>query len=48
MKRKLYSILTQISIQPLEDQEEMLNTFFYDWKGQYNQVDDIIIMGLKL
>ncbi len=33
---------------PMEMQKEVLLDAFLDWKGTYDQVDDILVLGLKI
>ena len=31
----------------MAEQEERIRNFFYEWKGDNDQVDDVLMMGLK-
>ncbi|MBE0673799.1 MAG: SpoIIE family protein phosphatase, partial [Bacteroidales bacterium] len=42
--KKLIESLTQM---PMEEQKDYITNFFYDWKGDHEQVDDILFMGIK-
>ncbi len=33
---------------PIQDQHELLLDAFIDWKGEYDQVDDILVLGVKI
>lgn len=33
---------------PLEEQREMLDKTFEDWKGSHRQIDDVLVIGIKL
>lgn len=49
MKRKyLKNYLLEISNQTLPDQKKSLNKTFEDWKGSFEQIDDVCIMGVKV
>jgi len=49
MKRKyLKSYLTEISSMPLVQQKSRLDTTFEEWKGTFEQIDDVCIMGVKV
>ena len=39
-----------LSIQPetIDDQKEIIQQTFYDWKGQFEQVDDVCVIGVSL
>ncbi|MCB9189743.1 MAG: SpoIIE family protein phosphatase [Flavobacteriales bacterium] len=49
MKLKVFQeFLDQICLQPMEEQEEQLKNFFYEWKGERKQMDDILVMGIEI
>lgn len=39
--------LLEIHSEPLSKQKEKLDKRFYEWKGEHEQIDDILIIGLK-
>jgi serine phosphatase RsbU (regulator of sigma subunit) len=41
-------LLEQIQKLPMDQQEKMINQYFYNWKGDQVQIDDALFMGLKL
>jgi ligand-binding sensor domain-containing protein len=45
---RLKNLLSEISSLPIDKQEEILSKFYLDWKGNYDQVDDILFMGVKV
>jgi serine phosphatase RsbU (regulator of sigma subunit) len=45
--RKLEETLIAISDQPLPKQYEILETTFNDWKGNLEQVDDVLVIGIR-
>jgi serine phosphatase RsbU (regulator of sigma subunit) len=45
---KLKKIIEQISKLPMSEQKEAMEKSFYEWKGDYDQVDDIIFMGVRV
>lgn len=45
---RLKSLIGDISRMPLKEQEESLGKFYRDWKGSYEQVDDILFMGIQV
>jgi serine phosphatase RsbU (regulator of sigma subunit) len=47
MYKKMKELLLKIHLEPLAKQREMLLKEFEDWKGELEQVDDIIIMGIR-
>ncbi len=42
------SLLEQIQMLPIAKQEMIIEKYFNDWKGGYDQIDDVLFMGLKL
>ncbi len=42
------SLLLKIHKLPLEKQKERLEKEFYTWKGSNSQIDDVIILGIKI
>lgn len=40
--------LKEINKLPMQDQLSNLQVTFDDWKGEYKQIDDILVMGIKL
>ncbi|MFZ5553266.1 MAG: tetratricopeptide repeat protein [Bacteroidota bacterium] len=46
-KANLKKLLASISAIPAEKQKEKLATSFEDWRGDLEQVDDVLIIGLK-
>ena len=47
-KKRFYNLLSQISSKPLTEQKEILEKKFHDWKGSNTQVDDVLVMGIKI
>jgi ligand-binding sensor domain-containing protein/serine phosphatase RsbU (regulator of sigma subunit) len=45
---RLKKFIEQISMMPMEEQKEAMEKFFLDWKGTYDQVDDVLLMGVKV
>jgi hypothetical protein len=45
---RLKNLIGEIASLPIDRQEEMLTTFFREWKGNYDQVDDVLFMGVKI
>ena len=46
--RQLKEKLLYISDKPMEEQKEILEKTFEAWRGDLEQVDDVLIMGIKL
>jgi serine phosphatase RsbU (regulator of sigma subunit) len=45
---RLKRLIEQVSKLPMNEQKEVISKFFFDWKGTYDQVDDILLMGVKV
>jgi tetratricopeptide (TPR) repeat protein/serine phosphatase RsbU (regulator of sigma subunit) len=48
MSKGLREILLQISHRPCPEQEEHLQRFFTAWKGEWPQLDDVTLIGVRL
>jgi serine phosphatase RsbU (regulator of sigma subunit) len=48
MFRRFQEFLLEIHTQPMEIQNELLRKRHYDWKGECEQVDDILVIGIKV
>lgn len=49
LKYKLFKeVLLEASSMPLSAQKEKIRSFFNEWKGHYEQVDDVSVIGVKL
>ncbi|MDA3952342.1 MAG: tetratricopeptide repeat protein [Bacteroidales bacterium] len=41
-------MLMQITNKPMNEQKEILETEFAKWKGKFEQIDDVLVMGIKI
>ena len=48
MSKSFKELLLQINSKPMEEQREILNTTIEDWMGQVEQIDDILVMGMRI
>lgn len=48
MYRPFQDLLVSIASHPIEKQHEILKKTFIDWQGDYEQVDDVLVMGFKI
>ena len=46
--RQLEDILISISALPVEEQKDFLNAKFNEWQGNLEQIDDVLIMGIRV
>jgi len=47
-QRQLQELLLANSDKPLKEQKEIIDRTFEDWKGNLEQVDDVLIMGIRI
>lgn len=48
MKKRFRELLEEISEKEMSEQKQILENTFYDWKGENEQADDILVVGIKL
>jgi serine phosphatase RsbU (regulator of sigma subunit) len=48
MTKRFKDILVNLSNLPISHQKEALNNIMLEWKGQFDQVDDILVIGIKI
>ena len=46
--KKFRNLLTSISNEPMDIQKGMLRDYFLEWRGSEEQIDDILVMGIRL
>jgi serine phosphatase RsbU (regulator of sigma subunit) len=46
--KKLQQLLVDIHAEPMPRQEELLRNAFMDWKGALAQVDDVLVIGVRI
>jgi ligand-binding sensor domain-containing protein/serine phosphatase RsbU (regulator of sigma subunit) len=45
---RLKRIIMQVSKMPMNEQKEELLKYYLNWKGDYDQVDDILLIGVRV
>ena len=45
--RRLKEILLEIAQKPIQEQKEITEQEFNAWKGNYSQIDDVLVMGIR-
>jgi ligand-binding sensor domain-containing protein/serine phosphatase RsbU (regulator of sigma subunit) len=45
---RLKNLLTDICMKPMKEQQEHISNNFNLWKGDFEQVDDVLFMGIKI
>jgi len=48
MKRNFQNLLLEISTKQMSEQREILINTFIEWKGDAEQIDDILIIGMRI
>ena len=48
MSKRLKSLFVEISALPLSDQKRILEETLFDWMGGREQLDDILVIGVKI
>ncbi|UCG27352.1 MAG: SpoIIE family protein phosphatase [Bacteroidales bacterium] len=48
MIKNFRELLMEIHFKPVDEQKEILDKTIMDWMGEHEQVDDILVMGIKL
>jgi serine phosphatase RsbU (regulator of sigma subunit) len=46
--KQLEDLLMANTKKPLTEQKEILNASFHNWKGSLEQVDDVLLIGIKI
>ncbi len=46
--KQLKELLIDIQSLPMPEQKEIIETRFTDWKGNYEQIDDVLVLGVKV
>ena len=46
--KKLKSLFLEICSQPMEQQKEILEQRYLEWKGDMPQIDDVVIVGIAI
>ncbi|HUX96629.1 MAG TPA: two-component regulator propeller domain-containing protein [Bacteroidales bacterium] len=45
---RLKRLIEQVSNKTMVEQQEYISKFFSDWKGDYEQVDDVLLIGVRV
>lgn len=48
MKKNFKNLLQQISHKTMSEQEKIVRDSFLEWKGNFEQVDDVLVIGFRL
>ncbi len=47
MTKNFKQLLLNIHAQPLDAQRDFLENYFHSWKNKCNQIDDVLVLGIK-
>lgn len=47
-RTEFQNLIVSIEIHPLQLQPEIIDTFYKKWKGNFEQVDDVLVIGLEV
>ncbi len=48
MKTGIRDVLNEIHKKPMVEQGDMIKKHFLDWKGDFDQIDDVLFMGIRI
>jgi serine phosphatase RsbU (regulator of sigma subunit) len=48
MYKNFQDLLKEHHLEPLEEQKESLDKYFESWKGNFEQVDDVLVIGIEI
>ena len=48
MYKQLKELLLSIASIPMQEQKEILETSFTNWKGELEQIDDVCLIGIRI
>ena len=48
MKKNFYNLLLQIQSKPMAEQKNSIDKTITEWRGELEQVDDILVMGIRI
>jgi serine phosphatase RsbU (regulator of sigma subunit) len=48
MVKKLHQSLIEVNALPILEQRELLEKAFEDWRGNHSQVDDVLVIGIRM
>jgi serine phosphatase RsbU (regulator of sigma subunit) len=46
--KNVKELLLSTAVQPIDQQKNLLNTYFENWKGKLEQVDDVLMVGIRI
>ncbi len=45
---RLKKLIEEVSVLPMDEQDNAITRFYTEWKGDHEQIDDIIFMGVRI
>ncbi len=46
--RRFKELLKSVASKPMKEQYRLLEEYFYKWKGNFDQLDDVLVIGIKI
>ncbi len=47
-KKRFKEFLAEIHDRPMDEQHELIERKFFEWKGDFKQIDDILVIGIRM
>ena len=48
MSRNFISLIDKIYTKPMNEQKKIIEQTFFDWKGNFRQIDDVLVIGIRV
>jgi len=48
MSKRFYDLLLEIHKDPMPDQRQLIKETLINWKGDYKQIDDVLVVGFRI
>jgi hypothetical protein len=48
LSKNFKNLLLEVHDQPLNDQKEILEKTLSDWMGDHSQIDDLLVVGVRV
>ena len=46
--KRFKDLLRSIASKPMKEQLAILEKTFYEWKGNFDQLDDVLVIGIRV
>jgi serine phosphatase RsbU (regulator of sigma subunit) len=48
MRKQIKTLLMDLQSLTMEERKDFVEKSFFDWKGNYNQIDDVLLFGVRI